>query len=400
MTIEIGEHVSRRESVLKALEGAPAVVFAGEASQPLHGPFTPDPFFVYLTGIREEPGAAVLFDPLNDDPKYRCVLLLKPRNPELEIWDGYRESIGQELRQKTGFATVRRTGDLARLLTQALRLRKRAACLHPFAVYDGPVTPDLALFRKVAERVPGVAIEDRTNLLRRMRAVKSEAELRLMASAADATARGFLAAMKSMRPGQGEADVRRVLDEHFARHADGHAYEPIVGSGMNATVLHYKANRGPIAEGDLVVIDAGASFKGYACDVTRTFPASGRFTPEQRELYTLVLRAQEAAIAAVRPGVRIFELDNAARAVIDDAGLGDFYPHGIGHQLGLEVHDTNPDDPLEPGMVITIEPGVYLPNKKTGVRIEDDVLVTPAGCRNLTTAIPKSIDEIEAAMRR
>ncbi|MBM4108442.1 MAG: aminopeptidase P family protein [Phycisphaerae bacterium] len=400
MAIATVEHVERRARVLKALDGAVGLVLSGDVAQPLHGPWSADPYFTYLTGLRDEAGAGVLFDARAEDPRLACVLLLKPRNPEMEVWDGYRDPISLALRERLGFTSIKRTGELPRLLTQALRLRKRAACLHPFAVYDGPVSPDLALFRRVAERVPGVAIEDRTNLLRKMRAVKSEAEIALMRRAARVTHKGYARLLAMLAPGVGEQQVQRVLDEVFASQGGGHAYGPIVGSGLNGTVLHYKANRGPVGEGDLVVIDAGASVEGYACDVTRTFPASGRFTPDQRAVYEVVLRAQEAGIAAVRPGARLSDADRAARDAIEAAGFGDFYPHGIGHQLGLEVHDATPDDPLEPGMVVTIEPGVYLPDRALGVRIEDDILVTPAGGENLTASIPKSIEAIELAMRR
>lgn len=400
MPITTPEFVERRGRVLKSLDGAVGLVLSGDVPQPLHGPWSADPFFTYLTGLRDEAGAAVLFDPKAEDPRLACVLCLKPRNPELEVWDGYRDPLGIALRERLGFATVKRSNELPRLLTQAVRLRKRAACLHPVSIYDAPVSPDLALLRRVSERVPGVVIEDRTNLLRKMRAVKSPGEIALMRRAAEVTREGFAALLAMLKPGAGEGQVQRVLDEVFLSKAGGHAYGPIVGSGLNGTILHYKANAGKVGDGELVVIDAGASFEGYACDVTRTFPSSGRFTNDQREVYEIVLRAMDAAIAAVKPGARLSDADAAARAVIDAAGYADHFPHGIGHQLGLEVHDATPDDPLEAGMIVTIEPGVYLPERKLGVRIEDDILVTATGGENLTSAIPKSVEAIESAMRR
>jgi Xaa-Pro aminopeptidase len=182
--------------------------------------------------------------------------------------------------------------------------------------------------------------------------------------------------------------------------AEGVAYGSIVGSGLNGTVLHYVDNDGECRDGELMVIDSGAQFCGYACDVTRTLPVSGKFGKEQRELYGVVLRAQLAAIKAAKPGALMWEVDKAARDIIEKAGLGDAYIHGIGHQLGLEVHDVTPDGALKPGMVITIEPGVYLPERRVGIRIEDDILITKTGNVNLTSAIPKSIEDIEAAMKR
>ncbi|MFG0283883.1 MAG: M24 family metallopeptidase, partial [Phycisphaerales bacterium JB039] len=166
----------------------------------------------------------------------------------------------------------------------------------------------------------------------------------------------------------------------------------------NGTVLHYMANDGVCADGQVVLIDCGALYDGYAADVTRVFPVSGKFTKEQAEQYDIVLRAQEAAIRAIKPGAKIGDIDAAARAIIDKAGLGDSYIHGIGHQLGLEVHDVTPDGPLKEGMVVTIEPGAYVRETGIGVRIEDDVLVTKTGSRVLTSAIPKKVKDVEAAM--
>jgi Xaa-Pro aminopeptidase len=399
--IPLSEYVARRDAILKALKGAVGIVFAGEGAAPLLGRWRPDFHFLYLTGLSAEPGAAVLFDPTHENPDRRCVLVLRPLNPEVDRWDGYRETIGSALRDRTGFTSVMRSGSLPALLTQAGRRSKRLACLHPFSTYPAPVSPDLAVFKQIAERVPGVAIEDQTGLLHSMRAVKSAAELRLMRGAISATAAGFEAAFSMIRPGVNEGAIAQTLEDAFKSHgADGVAYNSIVGSGLNGTVLHYMDNKASAEAGDLLVIDAGASFSGYAADVTRTVPVSGRFTTEQREAYELVLRAQAAAIKAARPGAKLSDVDAAARAVIDKAGHGDAFIHGTGHPLGIEVHDVTPDGPLREGMVITVEPGVYFPERKMGIRIEDDILITKTGPENLTAQIAKSIADVEAAMGR
>jgi Xaa-Pro aminopeptidase len=229
--------------------------------------------------------------------------------------------------------------------------------------------------------------------------VKGADEIALMKRAAEATSAGYSAALRTIRPGATEAAVQRAMEAAFIEAgAEQTAYGSIVGSGINATVLHYKANSGTLKDGELLLIDAGAQVAGYACDVTRTFPVSGRFTPEQREFYELVLKAQAAAIRAARPGRCIHHVDEAARAVIEAAGYGDAFCHGTGHHLGLHVHDADPDAPLAPGMVITIEPGIYLPDRGLGIRIEDDILVSRDAPKILTAAIPKSVDEIERAM--
>jgi Xaa-Pro aminopeptidase len=165
-------------------------------------------------------------------------------------------------------------------------------------------------------------------------------------------------------------------------------------------VLHYHANDQVLQSGELVVLDSGAKHAGYSADVTRTLPVSGKFTPRQRELYDIVLRAQAAAIAAIKPGVTLAQVDAAGRKVITDAGLGDAFIHGMGHHLGLETHDASPDAPLEVGAVITVEPGVYLPKESIGIRIEDDVAITESGHEVLTPGIPRTADEVERAMAR
>lgn len=397
--ISLEEYQSRRSRLLKALGGAAGVVLAGEGNPPLLGRWRPDPAFYYLTGIDDEPGAAVLLDPSAENPKRRCTLFLRPLNPERERWDGYRQQVGTALRQSTGFQTVLRTDALPGALTAAARRCRELACLHGPAVYPAAVSPDLALFKQVADRVPGVRILDRTSLLPAMRAVKSAAEMSLIRRAIAATAAGYARVLKMIRPGLTERRIEHALEQTYREHgADALAFNSIVGAGLQSTVLHYSRNSGVLEEGALVLIDSGAQFGGYAADITRTFPVSGRFSPAQREVYEVVLRAQLAAIRAARPGARMHEVDEAARSVIDKAGYADAFIHGIGHQLGLEVHDATPDGPLRAGMVITIEPGVYLPDAKIGVRIEDDVLISRQGAQVLTAAVPKTVREIESAM--
>lgn len=396
--IEIREYVARRERVLKDLNGAAAVVFAGETTP--HGKFRADRNFFYLTGIADEFGAAVMFDPSAEDPRRRIILFLRPLNPELERWDGYRQAISSRLRKLHGFSTVMRNNTLPGALTAAARRTRKLACLHPFAVYPAGVSPDLEVFRKIGERMPGVSIVDQTQLLSTLRAIKSAAEMKLIEQAVDATAAGYEVIMKMIEPGVNESEIQQALEATYHRHggnADG--YNSIVGSGLNATVLHYTANNQKMQAGELLVIDSAAAVAGYTADVTRTFPVSGKFTTEQREIYEIVLKALLAGIKLVKPGVRLHEIDLATRNVIDRAGFEDAYIHGAGHPIGLDVHEAPPDGLLRPGMVITIEPGIYLPDKKLGVRIEDDILVTPRGARNLTEMIPRTVKEIEAEMR-
>jgi Xaa-Pro aminopeptidase len=402
LIIPVNEYAERREKVLRELEGAAAAVLAGRGSScdcPGQHRVT-DSLFWYLTGLDSETGATVLFDPSAEDPDRRITLFLRPRDPEIESWEGSRPPLGSALKQKTGFASIVRTGSLAIRLTEAARRTQRLACLHPFASYEADVSPDLALFKKVCERVPTAAIEDRTQLLAAMRAVKSAAEISLIERAVEATAAAYAEALPLLGPGTTEATIADALTAASRSRGCTAAFEPIVGSGESGAIIHYTANDQALAEGELVVIDYGARCGGYAADVTRTLPVDGRFTPEQADLYEIVLQANLAAIEAVQPGATFTEVDKAARAVIAEAGHEDHFIHSVGHQLGIDVHDPDPDGPLVPGMVVTVEPGIYLAELGMGIRIEDDVLITKARPNKvLTDAIPKTVDAIESAMR-
>ena len=398
--IKVSEYQARRKKVSAALKGSVGLVFAGAGSPPLRGEWFPDMDFRYLTGISDEPGAVVLFDPTNPNPKRRTILFLKPVNPEMDVWDGYRDHISQELRDRYGFDTVMRTMALPRFLTEGARRTKKLSCLHPTAAYTQPLTPDLEIFQKVASRMPGCSIVDQSEVITSLRLVKSPAEIKQINAAIKATHNGLNRLMAKLKPGVGERDLHNALVGGFAEAGSvRNAFDPIVGSGHNATVLHYKENNGVCNDGDLIVVDSGAEINGYASDITRVFPANGKFTKEQAKLYNIVLKSQAAAIKAVKPGATMAQVDEASRKVIRDAGYGDQYLHGVGHHLGLETHDPSPDVKLKPGMVVTIEPGIYLQDKSIGIRIEDDILVTEKGNRNLSSMIPKTVAQVEAAIK-
>ena len=397
--IPIEEYAQRRSKLRQRLEHEIAVIFAGEHDLDSHIPFHANSHFTYYTGVTDEPGAILLIDPTNPVEHRRDMLFLRPTNPETEKWTGYREQIGTTLRDRTGFKSIFRLNQFGRFLNSAVKRSKRLACLHPLAPYDQPVSPDLAVFKKVAERMPGVQIEDRTDVPIEMRAIKSENEIAMIQQAVDITRTAFQSVMRSIQPGMSEFDVQETI-EHAYRINDsrGPAFPTVAGSGFNTTVLHYRDNNKEIEREDLILIDSGASFGEYGADITRTIPADGRFSERQREIYDIVLRAEEAAIEATRPGMRLADLDRIARSIIADAGLGDAFIHSIGHNLGIDTHDPNPDAPLHEGQVITIEPGIYLPDESIGVRIEDDVVVTRDGCRVLSDGIPKHAGEIERIM--
>jgi len=399
--IKISEYQARRKKVLSALKGSVGIVMAGDGAPPLRGEWFPNFDFKYLTGIGGEPGAMVLFDPSNPDARRRCILLLKPVDPEMDVWDGYRDLVTEKLRKQLGFESVFRINFLPRLLGEAVKRTKSMTCLHPLASYSQPVSPDLDLFQKLSSRIPGSSIHDQSQLLTNLRLVKSPAELKHMRSAVKATADGLDRVFRQTKPGINERILHNTLLGGFTDNgAKNVAFNPIVGSGVRTTILHYKENDQSTTAGDLLVIDCGAEINGYASDITRTIPVSGKFTKRQKEIYEIVLKAQRASIKAVKPGATMLQVDAAARKVITDAGYGDYFFHSIGHHIGLETHDPGAHSvKLKPGMVVTIEPGIYIQAEKIGIRLEDDILVTKDGRQNLSSAIPITVKDIEAAMK-
>ena len=397
------EFAQRRADASAQLDGATGIIFAGTGGGLEEEEFRPHLHFEYLTGIVDEPGAILLLDPCATRETHKQILILQPHLPEVEKWDGWRGVIDSSLRKKFGFKTVVRTSSFPNFALKACQRSMKASCLHPLSTHDKPVGPDLDLFQKLQQRIPGLEIIDGSKIIPRLRAVKSASELSMIRRSAEITEEGFRAVLATLRPGISEFDVQEAAEHGYRSHGSrGPFYGTIVGSGFNGTILHYRANNQIIGEQDLVVIDSGARFGGgsggYGSDVTRTYPASGVFTDRQREIYQIVLDSMETTIAAVKAGVEYSKLDDISRKVITDAGYGDYYPHGVGHPIGLEVHDVQPDPTAPEGSVITIEPGIYLPDEGFGVRIEDDILVTADGSVNLTGEIPKTIEEIESVM--
>ncbi len=398
--IPLKEYASRRAKVIKQLKSATGVVFAGESNGELTSTWRPHPHFEYLTGITNEPNAMLLFDPTNPVAFKREILFLSARDPEVEQWDGIRLPLGSELKEKTGFRTILRKRHLSYVLGDIASRNKMFATLMPHSKIDSSISKDMELWESIAKRTPNCELTDCSNVIPQLRSVKSAAEIRMIQEAIDMTARGFADAMAFVIEGVNEYQVQATLEHGYAMAGGrGSAFPSIVGGGINSTVLHYKENNQDLKSGDMVCIDSGAFHQGYGADISRTIPVSGKFSKRQKELYNIVLEAEEAAMKAVKPGVTINELDVVARAVINKAGYGEFFIHGIGHHLGLETHDScGPPAPLKKGAVITIEPGIYLPDEAIGIRIEDDILVTANGHNNLSKAIPKTVSAIEKTM--
>ncbi len=381
---------------LAVIHGATAI---GAPDNTIAAPFTQNGDFAWLTGISDEPGAVLVLAP--GEAVVKEFLFLPSRDVETERWEVERLPLGSLIEQRTGVQRVQRTARLGGVVTQLATRAKELHFLGPVVSADAPVPATLELYSKVMARVPGTSIRDQSGLLTQMRSVKEPRELEWLKKAMAATRAGHLAAMKAVKPGMTERQLRRVLEEGFANAGGtGLAYNSIVAAGRNAASLHYVAETGPIRDGDLVLIDAAAAVDGYACDVTRTFPANGRFTATQRADYELVLAAQAAAEATLKAGVSYDVFEDAAKQVFRRAGRIDDFIHGLGHYVGLDVHDPfDRSRPIPAGAVITIEPGLYTQSANQGIRIEDQYLVTAAGSERMSAGIPRSIAEIEAAMR-
>ena len=389
----------RRQRLMAQMKSGVAIVQAARSIDQAAPVATQDSDFSYLTGIQDEAGAALVLAPT--ERTHREFLFLASRDPEVERYEGVRLALNQSLRERTGVERLGRTNRLGRTVVD---LASRSGELHyfgPLADPESPVPPVLDLYGKVAARVPGTRIVNSHNLLRRMRTVKEPRELDLIRRAIAATERGLRAGIRAARPGMREFELRTIIEAEFrAAGARGLAFPSVVGTGPNSAVLHYTGSDAVIRAGDIVLCDVGAAVGGYAADITRTFPVDGRFTAEQRKVYDVVLKAQESALATLRAGAVYEDVQERARDTIRAAGHIDDFWHGLGHFVGLEVHDAGDySAPLPAGAVVTVEPGIYLPERGFGIRIEDDYLVTDRGFEHLSDGVPRRAEEIEALRR-
>ena len=428
---------SRRRKQLMRIAGDEAILVLAAAperirSRDTHYPYRQDSDFWYLTGF-EEPSAVLVLVPGRAHGE--ALLFCRERDLEREGWDGPR--LGPERAcEALGFDDAYPIDDLDDILPGLLEGRTRV-----YYHFGRDTDFDLKLIgwlNRVREQVrhgaqPPHEFLELGHLLDELRLFKSAEELKLMQRAADIAIAAHEAAMRAVRPGMQEYELQAELEREFRRADAVPAYGSIVGAGANACVLHYVANNAPIRDGDLVLIDAGAEHRGYASDITRTFPANGRFTKEQRALHDLVGAAQAAALAQARPGIpyeamhaaavetltegllRLGLLKGRLEKNIADGGYKRFYRHKTGHWLGLDVHDVGDyrldgeSRLLEPGMVLTVEPGLYvMPDdagvpakwRGIGIRTEDDAAITRDGHRVLTQKLARSAEEIEALMAR
>jgi Xaa-Pro aminopeptidase len=379
------EYASRRARVAEQIKGSALILFGAPDSELVK--FKQEDNFYYLTGF-SEPDAALLIDASGDTTEE--ILFVQPRNPDQERWTGVTMSSGDEGQKITGMKSVQVNSEL----------KSRVARVAQKGVKLFTLTTD----KRSIEQLRNLAPTDAQNigpLIAGLRIRKAPTELALMDKTVKITLSGQEAAARTIKPGIWEYEIEAAVEYEFRRRgAERPSFPSIIGSGPNSTVLHYNASTRRMQAGDLVVVDIGSEYSGYAGDVTRTYPVSGKFTPRQREIYQIVLDAQKEALAAIKPGVTIRQVHQAALNYIRSKGYANEFPHGTSHHLGLYVHDVGDTRrALEPGMVITVEPGIYLDKEQLGVRIEDDVVVTENGYRMMSD-FPREISEIEALMAR
>lgn len=396
--------------------------------------FRQDSDFMYLTGF-PEPDAVAVIDPKAKKP---YTLFVRPRDLEMETWFGRREGVDgavKNYKADRAFPIDKFLAELGKLLDGHDNLYYR------FGV-DEKLDQQILKYlsnqrqRRLKSPYPPHTIVDPTILIHEMRLHKMPSEVELMQKAATISAEAHILAMKKAKPGMNEFQIESLIEAYMRDNgASGVAYNSIIGSGENATILHYVENNRPLKDGDLLLIDAGAEYQGYAADITRTFPVNGKFSKAQREIYDVVLDVQLQCIEATKTGNTVMKrqelsielltegmkklglLKGKTKDLIKKKSYMKYYMHGVGHYLGMDVHDagryftdqtaTN-SRPFAPGMVLTVEPGLYIPPddksapakyRGIGIRIEDDVLVTKDGNLNLTAKVPKDADEIEAIMQ-
>jgi len=374
-----------------------------------------NPNFFYLTGVREPRGALLLAacgtrigsGPSHPGPDYvrgrvvRQILFLPPPNPLAARWgEDSTATVDRLGAEQARVDAVLSGGELGPVLDRALSTTSALAYVRGTKpTLAGEDDDDSRFLSRVRGRFFSVAIRDATPTVDEMRASKDEAEIAAIERSIAVTAEAVNRVLGLVRAGMHEYEVEGVISGLYRAHGAIHAFDPIVACGVNAVYPHYKANSARIEAGQLLLIDTGAALNGYASDVTRTLPVDGRFTDRQREIYDTVLRAQCAAIEICRPGVLLADIHATAFEVIAAAGFGQYFIHGTSHHLGLETHDAGDvHRQLKQGAVITVEPGIYIPDEEIGVRIEEDVLITDGAPRLLTEAMPRTVDEIEQRM--
>ncbi len=403
------EYAGRRQQLLTSLDSSAVVVMrSGDfkmRSNDVEYRYRQESNFLYLTGWKSR-NSYLIFSSREiavDNKTVNSILFSSSKE----------ESTNTQVKPTETLLNVNRFQETFKLIVKDAKTLYISAPDLPFVndwLNDKKIFLDKNAKKELEQQFPGLKVKNALPLFGKFREIKSEAELRLMRKSIELTWNGLKRAMIDCQPGKWEYELQADIEYEMTRGgADDPSWTPIVGSGENSLILHYDDNRRQMQAGDLVVMDVGAEYGGYACDITRTIPVSGKFTKAQAEVYNIVLRAQEEIIKIVKPGITMKDMDAKAKEVITQAGYGKFIRHGVTHPVGIDVHDIWASDTLRAGMVMTVEPGIYIPAdadsiavdfRGFGIRIEDDVLVTGSDCEVLTKDVPKEIEDIEGLMRK
>jgi Xaa-Pro aminopeptidase len=412
-----------RRATLASQVASPIVLwgFTGREESSQAYIFAQENDFYYLTGHNEEAAGLIILPAAKTGPGANHaagngpqeMLFLPPKDALKEKWNGARMSPSDPgIAARTGFSSVLPFPEMRATVEKLAKIYPAFDTILPYEKENGGYPHEKAVVDWIKSVAPQAKLEDVRSKIWALREIKSPGEIAFLAQAIDLSLDAHFAAMRMMRPGLYEYQIAaKMVEIHQMGGSEAEGYAPIVGAGPNSTTLHYDKLSRKIQDGDIVVLDVGAQFSGYSADITRTLPANGKFTARQREIYEVVLGAQNAALAAIKPGMDYcqrgsksiykiaYDYINSHGKDLHGQSLGRYFIHGLGHDIGLDVHD--PGDyckPLEPGMVVTVEPGVYLPEENLGVRIEDDILITETGYKFLSERLPRDPDEIEKIM--
>jgi Xaa-Pro aminopeptidase len=416
-------YAERRAKLAEQVNG-PVVLwgFSGREESSQSYIFAQEDNFYYLTGHNEEGAGLIILPALRgkqgtvpstswDGPQE--MLFLPPKDPAKEKWNGIRMSPSDPgIEARTGFPAVKPFPEMRATIEKLAKLYPNFFTILPYEKENGGYPHEKAVVDWLQLVAPQAKLKDARVSIGALRTIKSASEVAFLREAIDLSLDAHFAAMKMMRPGLYEYQIgAKMVEVHAMGGSEAEGYAPIVGAGPNSTALHYDKLSRKIEDGDIVVLDVGAQYSGYSADITRTLPANGKFTARQKEIYDIVLGAQNAVLAVLKPGMDMcqkgknsvykisYDYINSHGKDLHGKSLGQYYIHGLGHNIGLDVHD--PGDAckaLEPGQVVTVEPGIYIPEENLGVRIEDDVLITETGYKFLSEQLPRDADQIEKIM--
>ena len=422
-----------RRTQLAAQADGPIILwgFTGREEVSQANVFAQEENFYYFTGHNEEGAGLIIFPAAKHDNSSpaaagsssighddassapREILFLPAKDPAKEKWNGVRMSpTDPDITARTGFATVKPFAEMRAEVEKLAKIYPAVFTILPYEKELGGYPHEKQVIDWLQVAAPQAKVKDIRQSIYALREIKSPGEIAFLQKAIELSLDAQLEAMKMMRPGLYEYQIAaKMVEVHAIGGSEAEGYAPIVGAGPNSVALHYDKLSRKIEDGDIVVLDVGAQYSGYSADITRTLPANGKFTARQREIYEIVLGAQNAAMVTLKPGVDLckkgghsaykvsYDYINSHGKDLHGKSLGQYYIHGLGHDIGLDVHDPGEYcEPLKPGMVVTMEPGIYIPEENLGVRIEDDVLITPDGYKLLSERLPRDPDQIEKIM--